>query len=555
MQLPAGLLLSIGVAVPWIWPWAPPPTPSAPGMLVAWVTTALGWALINPVRFSSSSPAQRSAPLQTTSQWKWLWVASGLTLLALYQMPVVDLALLAAPWGACLCMALAAQAARAGQASAKPGVRHAMAWGLLWAGVLSAVIGVLQYGGLLHESTSAWPWLHASPQEEAYGQLRQRNQFGSLMSLGLAAWIYLSQTGWPSRWGRSLAWSTMAALVLGAVASSSRTGALTWVALAGLALVWPVLSTPTAVGPGPRIGAWAALAGFLSLSWFLPRWVNLAAPVVPKMSALERLATQAEGGGVCESRVVLWRHVLELSLQKPWLGWGWGELDFAHATEEVTGERFCGQLGHAHNLLLQVAVEWGWPLALAGLLWLGVWVWRRQPWRARQPVQVMGWSVAGVIGLHSLLEFPLWYGPFQMALGLAIGWIGSGPLDNQAKHASRHHLAISRGLATALLLGSLWASWDYHLVTQIYQAPAQRSSTCRQDPWICANQVTVFHQGRDFARLMQLPASSQGLDSTHQLAERVAHYAPEQKVLALRTHTGTTRNASEPRHLPASQAP
>ena len=434
-----------------------------------------------------------------------------------------------------------------------------MAWGLLWAGVLSAVIGGLQYGGFLHESTSASPWLHASPQEEAYGQLRQRNQFGSLMSLGLAAWIYLSQTGWPGRWGRWLAWPMMAALVLGAVASSSRTGALTWVALAGLALIWPArsISEPTtaASGPWPRTGAWTALVGFLSLSWVLPRWVNLASPAIPKMSALERLATQAEGGGMCESRVVLWRHVLELSMQKPWLGWGWGELDFAHATQTVAGERFCGQLGHAHNLLLQVAVEWGWPLALAGLLCLGGWVWQRQPWRARQPVQVMGWSVAGVIGLHSLLEFPLWYGPFQMALGLAIGWIGSGPLENQTGHATGHHRTLSRGLATALLLGSLWASWDYHLVTQIYQPPAQRNSTCRQDPWVCANQVTVFHQGRDFARLVQLPASSQGLDSTHQLAERVAHYAPEQHILALRIRSRSTSNASEPHQIPAPEAP
>ena len=555
MQLPVGLLLGCGVAMPWLWPWAPPPTPSAPGMLVAWIITALCWGLTSPDGLTGFSSVQRSVSFQTAGQWKWLWAAIGLTLLALYQIPVVDLALLAAPWGACLCMALAAQAARACQTSAKPGVRAGLAWGLLWAGVLSAVIGGLQYGGFLHEPTSSWPWLHASPQEEAYGQLRQRNQFGSLMSLGLAAWIYLSQTGWPGRWGRWLAWPTMAALVLGAVASSSRTGALTWVALAGLALVWPTQSTSAAAGPGPRTGAWAALTGFLSLSWILPQWVNLAAPVVPKMSALERLATQAEGGGVCESRVVLWRHVLELSMQKPWLGWGWGELDFAHATQEVSGERFCGQLGHAHNLLLQVAVEWGWPLALTGLVCLGAWVWQRQPWRARQPVQAMGWSVAGVIGLHSLLEFPLWYGPFQMALGLAVGWIGSAPLENQTGHATRHQRTLSRGLALALLLGSLWASWDYRLVTQVYQAPSQRSTACRQDPWVCANQVIVFHQGRDFARLMQLPASSRGLDSTHQLAERVAHYAPEQHILALRIRAGATSSASEPRPAPASEPP
>ncbi len=534
MSLPAVPFLVVGVAAPWLWPWAPPPTPSATGMLAAWCMTALLWFITVKARSSFEHAGSLSTDPRFSASLGWLWVAFGLTLLAGWQMPVIDLALLGAPWGACLCIALAARLSQQLQSHPTLIVRQALAWGLLCAGLLSALIAGLQYSGVLREAASAWPWLHASPQEEAYGQLRQRNQFGSLMSLSLAAWFYLVHTGWPKRCDRWVAWLALAILMLGAVASASRTGALTWMALATLALLWPTVSTTRATSLGARAGAVTALLGFLALSWLLPRLINLAEPQIPKVSALERLTTQVEGVGVCESRVVLWRHVFELSLQKPWLGWGWGELDYVHATQAVSGERFCGQLGHAHNLLLQVAVEWGWPLALAGLLALGIWGWRRQPWRARAPAQVLGWSVAGVIGLHSLLEFPLWYGPFQMALGLSVGWIASGHASQSPQSKPAHLTWLESGLAALLLIGSLWATWDYHQVSQIYLPAHSRSSGCRQDPWVCANQVTLFHQGRDFARLMQQPVSTPELDTTQALAERVAHYAPEPQVLSRR---------------------
>ncbi len=33
----------------------------------------------------------------------------------------------------------------------------------------------------------------------------------------------------------------------------------------------------------------------------------------------------------------------------------------------------------------------------------------------------MAWGVLAIILLHSLLEYPLWYGPFQMALCQCVG--------------------------------------------------------------------------------------------------------------------------------------
>ncbi|NZA01899.1 O-antigen ligase family protein [Ottowia beijingensis] len=97
---------------------------------------------------------------------------------------------------------------------------------------------------------------------------------------------------------------------------------------------------------------------------------------------LERLRT---GESTCGSRLILWRNVLHLIGLKPWTGWGWGELDYAHYITLYEGARFCHILDNAHNLPLHLAVELGVPVALAvcGLVaWL---VWRGRPWAEQHP--------------------------------------------------------------------------------------------------------------------------------------------------------------------------
>ena len=56
-------------------------------------------------------------------------------------------------------------------------------------------------------------------------------------------------------------------------------------------------------------------------------------------------------------------------------------------------------------------------LVCGGFAW---WVLRQMPWREVDPTRQLAWAVLAVILLHSLLEYPLWYGPFQMAFGLCL---------------------------------------------------------------------------------------------------------------------------------------
>ena len=447
---------------------------------------------------------------------------------AAWHMPVLDLTLLGGWAGSLLCMGVAARCLRQGGAS----LCQALAWGLLAAACLSSFLGLWQYLGLLRTPDTFWTWLHASPQEEAFGQLRQRNQFGSLMSLGLAAWLYLSRVGWPSRMPPGLAWASLTLLALGAATSSSRTAALTWLMLCLLAL-WPGSSAqPNQSGPTTRQGALIALLGFFIFSGVLP-WLAgfIDTATLPKLSALERLATQTEGRDICESRIVLWRHVWELAGQRPWLGWGIGELDYAHATQTISGERFCGQLGHAHFLPLHLAVEWGWPIAILSCLAALIWLLKYPPWRAIQSVQMLGWSWLLVIGLHSALEFPLWYGPFQMVCGFALGAVtaSSSMPSQQSTLAGK---PVTTLLVSMWLVCTLWAGWDYHRVSQVFLPASQRSPDCRQAPANCLTTVVWFHQARDYAWLQQARDNPSSAWS-RELAQRVVHFAPEPWVLTL----------------------
>ena len=63
-----------------------------------------------------------------------------------------------------------------------------LALGWLAAAVLSALLGLVQYTG--HWSASAWG-LSGAPLGEIYANLRQRNQFATLMAIGLCSALFL----------------------------------------------------------------------------------------------------------------------------------------------------------------------------------------------------------------------------------------------------------------------------------------------------------------------------------------------------------------------------
>ncbi len=396
----------------------------------------------------------------------------------------------------------------------------AIAWAWLIAGLISSVIGLCQYFGV---AGSFSPWMSQTGVGEAFANLRQRNQFATLTNISLAALLWLAGTCRFAERARWLMLVIAVVLVAGNAASSSRTGLLQLALLCALFAIWGGWRQP-ALRRVLLVAAGVYMLATLALPW-------LAGFDLSTHGMFARLQA---GDQACASRLTLWSNVMDLIAQKPWLGWGWGELDYAHYITLYDGPRFCAILDNAHNLPLHLAVELGVPTALlvcVGVVW---WVFRQQPWREGDATRQLAWAVLVVIALHSLLEYPLWYGPFQMAVGLCVLMLWRGkPIDIDPKTKKNGALAhVWRApFAIVLIAIAAYAAWDYHRVSQIYRAPEARDAAYREatlakirDSWLFADQVS-------FAELSLTPLTQANAQWTFDRATALLHYSPEPRVI------------------------
>lgn len=392
---------------------------------------------------------------------------------------------------------------------------HDIAFAWLLAAVLSAWAGLVQYFGL---SAHFAPWVNYAEPGTAFANLRQRNQFASLTSIGLLALWCLASMRWrpDARPGlRQSALALACAVLLGTAnaISASRTGLVQWL------LLGPVMYLLSRGRPGLAALPVAAWLGYAGASWLLP----LLAGVDPQSHGIfSRFGDDA----ACASRLVLWRNVVDLILLRPWTGWGWGELDYAHYATLYEGPRFCDILDNAHNLPLHLAVELGAPAALlilGGIVW---WVLRQRPWREKRPVQLMAWLVLAVIGLHSMLEYPLWYGPFQLAVALCVALLAGDHW--RATAGAQLGARIVAGLLAA---ACLYAAWDYRRISQIYLAPEQRAAAYRHDTLAKIRDSLLFRRQVQFAWLTTTPLDRSNAQAVHAVALGLLHYSPEPRVV------------------------
>ena len=405
------------------------------------------------------------------------------------------------------------------------------AWALVVAGLASSAIGLLQYFGV---AAALEPWVRQGTPGEAFANLRQRNQFASLTNMALVALAWRATNrrtvaaadrlaDFLRGRGQPVLLLMAALLAAGNASSSSRTGLLQLATLCGLFLLWGGWREPTV-----RRLMLVAVVVYAVSTLLLP-WLAGLDPFDRGMFARLR-----DGAPACSSRLLLWSNVLHLIAEKPWFGWGWNELDFAHYTTLYDGPRFCEILDNAHNLPLHLAVELGLPVALlagGGVLW---WLLRQQPWREADPTRQMAWGVLVVIGLHSLVEYPLWYGPFQMAAGLSVGllWRPKNPaMDTKFEPDRPLAQVLLAPVAIILIAISAIAAWDYHRVSQLYLAPQARDATYRDDTLGKARASRLFQHQVEFAELVTTPLTRNNAQWTFDTSMALLHYSPEPRVI------------------------
>ncbi|MBI3044739.1 MAG: O-antigen ligase C-terminal domain-containing protein [Betaproteobacteria bacterium] len=306
-----------------------------------------------------------------------------------------------------------------------------LAWFLLAAGCLNAIIALLQYFDI---ATLFDPLIARTGGAAVYGNLAQRNHFASYSMLAFASIAYLFARG---RIPGALAVAAAAPLAFTLGLSGSRSVLLYLAVVLALAVPFFRGTDPG----GRRLLACVAvfLAGAVASQWIatLPG----LAPTGGAVTTAQRYFSDVES---VNQRIHLAAESWWMLLRAPLLGVGWGQFAL-HEFEyrSLFGLTALGWPHHnAHNIVLHL-------LAVAGLLGASLivgaaafWLWGLR----RAAFDLERWwllVLIAVIGVHSLLEYPLWYAYF---LGIAAVVLGLGSERNLTLRPGR------AGAITVLLL-------------------------------------------------------------------------------------------------------
>ncbi len=407
-----------------------------------------------------------------------------------------------------------------------------LCWGLLLAGGLSFVVSLVQV---------FWPALadgqviaRSGIPGRAVGNLRQPNHLASLLMWACVAAVYLAETGRPAtpgpgKTGASGGWHPLvlplilAGLVLAVVLSASRTGVIGVLILA----VWGALDRKLS-----RAAKLSLLATPLMLGlswWLLSLWASSGGHALGAESRL------AEGAG-SPSRLAIIANAWVLLKANPLTGVGWGEFNLAWSMSPFPN-RPVAFFDHTHNIVMQLAVELGLPLSalVLGLLSWSLWRALSMSMKATGAdalARRCAFLLVLMIGLHSLLEYPLWYAyfllPTAFAFGLALGETPSGAATDQAPaaEATQVRAAWPWQLAGVLMVAaSVFTLRDYLRVVEIY-VPSDNAAPLHER--IAAGQAgLLFASQADYAAATSYPPGPQALAA----AKRTAHHLIDARLM------------------------
>ncbi|RZL36143.1 MAG: polymerase [Rubrivivax sp.] len=370
---------------------------------------------------------------------------------------------------------------------ARHAAAEALCWGLLLTGLASVAISLVQvFAPQLADGTVI---ARSGVVGSAVGNLRQPNHLASLMMWSAIAAVFITEKhGW--RWALP---PLLFAFVFTIVLSASRTG---FIGIAML-VVWGLVDRR--LSRSARLSLLATTLMLAASWWLMAQWAAESGHAFRGTSRL------AEGAG-SPSRLAILRDAWALTLANPWLGVGWGEFNFAWSLTPFP-TRPIAFFDHTHNIASQLAVELGLPWAgtvLALLIW-ALWQACRGAARGDEsvPLRRAALMIVLTIGLHSLLEYPLWYAYFLLpacfALGLALPAEATRPAPAWP----------GRVLGVLLIAGSVFAVADYQRIVAIY-APDERPAPLERR--IAAGQRSPFfgHQA-DYAAATSLPPGPQAL--------------------------------------------
>jgi len=363
-------------------------------------------------------------------------------------------------WAALLVMLGAWVRSELGEAA----VSRALQWWIAAAGLLAAASGFVQYYHIPLPAGGAY--VAVQPINAMFGTVNQPNNFADYLGCAVISVAFLH-----ARNALGLLPALLIALPLAA-----------GMALSGSRSSWAYFAIAFATVPLLRLGGHPPEAKrILRLSCFalavflLVQILNLytgifVGPEGTPSSSGERLMRYLELGGTGERpiRLQLFLYAWLMFLSSPLLGVGFGEYAW-RAFELAAGLGAGSPPGldrHSHNLFLQLLAETG----IVGLSCVAIplvhWFWR-MPWRSLTLDRCWMIGVLAVVGLHSMVEFPLWHANFLGMFALLFGAASPGGAS-VAPTRLRRGLVLVVVLAGGFTARGVWS--DYRSFERWYLA-------------------------------------------------------------------------------------
>ena len=300
------------------------------------------------------------------------------------------------------------------------------------------------------------------PKLHSYGMLAQSNQFGDFTALAMASLLYLYAK--KRLHARVLTAGLLTGLLMLSL-SGSRSSILYLVAIALLSFLLYMQCRHQAEHA-------STAKQILNISLFLLPFFFLSQLLITAVLPQELVQTpvaramDAMGTPSMSLRWQFWQTSLSLFSQSPWLGIGAGQMRWttyllvdqpAINTARIFFE-------HSHNLLLHLFAEMGLFAGLALLSGLTLWAYG---FFKKTTLHYEAWWLIGllsIIGIHSMLEYPLWYTPF---LGIFAFLLGAG--EPVSLNLNRLSLSAQRLLKFALVAAIVYGAYQLYMMQIAYQ--------------------------------------------------------------------------------------
>ncbi|WP_297811897.1 Wzy polymerase domain-containing protein [uncultured Methylophaga sp.] len=278
------------------------------------------------------------------------------------------------------------------------------------------------------------------------GNIGQVNHFSNYLALGLASLLYLGLTGRIGRAGLLV----ISTLILIGLAQGGQRMAILYIALLSVGgwLLARITVSSDELALKPINLLWL-IPGFIAAQLFVPFLTFLEPASMPAERLVKTMGTES-------SRLILIEQAWQMFKQNPWLGAGWAELPWYNFSVTEAYPGLDGLWHHAHNLIMQLLAETGILGAL--VLTIGIIYWfREQFFNSLSPERWWLLALLSVIGIHSMLEYPLWYATFLCIASLLLGLGSEKPLQLRFNLAPVFFLVIF--IFSAWSLGSLQTSY------------------------------------------------------------------------------------------------